>query len=132
LRTGSFGNRDAESLISTLVEPKRNVLMKLRTGFLSRGYFEEAGYDPINVESYVSYSISSVSRFVFKHKWELAVIMVLQDQKEQTELLAQFPPLKEREFEHNSEDGTLWLELDPTSETEMILALADFYARARS
>ena len=131
MRTGSIGNRDAETLINTLVEPKRSTLMKLRSALLLRGYSEEAGYDAINIESYVSYSVSNVPRFTLKHKWELAVIFVLQNQKEHDDLSLRLPSIKERQFEQNAEDGTLWLKLDPASESQLILNLADFYARDR-
>src|SRR5579863_6821780 len=70
LRTGSIGNRDAETLINTLVEPKKSLLSKLRLYLLSLGYQEEAGYDAINIESYVAYSILGQTRFILKHKWE--------------------------------------------------------------
>ena len=132
LRTGSIGNRDAETLINTLVEPKRSILLKLRSALLSQGYSEEAGYDAINIESYVSFSISNVLRFILKHKWELAVILVIQNQKEQTALVNQFPAIKERQFEQNTDDGTLWLKFDPAAEEQLILNLAYFYAQKRS
>jgi hypothetical protein len=127
MRTGSIGNRDAETLINTLVEPKKSILTKLRHVLLTCGFVEEAGYDAINVESYVSYSISNTTRFIAKFKWELAVFLLLQNQEEQSNLMLNVAATKEKQVEQNSEDGTFWLKLDPTRDEELIIALANFY-----
>jgi hypothetical protein len=131
MRTGSVGNRDAETLIGTLVEPKRSVLGKLRGMLLSSGYSEETGYDAINVESYVSYSISKRPRFILKHKWELAVFVVLENRSEQMKLLEKFPIIKGRHFEENPDDGGLWIKLDPIGEEALVSDLVDFYSKAK-
>jgi hypothetical protein len=124
LRTGSIGNRDAESLINTLVEPKKSILSKLRDDLLSYGYSEEAGYDPINVESYVSYSISGVTRFIFKHKWELVVLFVIANPEEKEKVARMFPSVGSKKIEVNDVDGTTWLSLDPGSEGDIIRQIA--------
>jgi hypothetical protein len=128
LRTGSIGNRDAESLFSTLVEPKKSVLGKARSLLLSLGYVEDTGYDAINVESYVLYSLSNVPRFILKHKWEVTVLLILHDQSELTELFEKFPGFRDRQFEQNPEDGTRWAKLDPVAEMKQISDLTNFYA----
>lgn len=127
LRTGSIGNRDAENLIGTLVEPKKSTLAKIRASLLSLGYVENADYDAINVESYVSYALSNIPRFILKHKWELVVILILHDQTELSELLERFPNFKERQFEQNQDDAARWVKLDPFSEMQLINELANFY-----
>lgn len=124
LRTGSIGNRDAESLINTLVEPKRSILSKLRNDLLGMGYSEEAGYDPINVESYVSFSIAGVTRFIFKHKWELGVLFVIANSEEKEKALKKYPELNSKKIELNDEDSTMWVTLDPGAEGDLIRQIA--------
>jgi hypothetical protein len=124
LRTGSIGNRDAESLINTLVEPKKSILSKLRTDLLNIGYSEEAGYDPINVESYVSYSIAGITRFIFKHKWELAVLFIFANSEEKEKALKKYPGLNSKKVEINEEDATMWLSFEPSMEGDLIRQIA--------
>ncbi len=124
LRTGSIGNRDAETLINTLVEPKKTLLGDLRKKLLALGFGEETGYDAINIESYVSYSFHGSTRFIFKHKWSLAVVLVLHDEQDKEETQRQSPKIAEFTFTRNEEDGTVWAELDPEKDKELILKLA--------
>ena len=124
MRTGSIGNRDAESLINTLVEPKRTILGDLRKELLSMGFAEEAGYDPINVESFVSYSYLGVNRFILKHKWSLAVTLVLSGNVERESIVGRLPEIAPKVFTKNEEDNTLWSDFDPKVERELILKIA--------
>lgn len=128
MRTGSIGNRDAETLLNTLVEPKRKVLARLRKVLLSLGYAEDAGYDAINIESYVAYSISGSARFFLKHKWEMVVVVVFHSPGEKTIAVAKFPLLMEKEMETNSDDGTISCKLSPTNDSELIDQLERYYA----
>lgn len=124
MRTGSIGNRDAETLIKTLVEPKRSLLGSLRKDLLSLGFSEEAGYDAINIESFVSYSLSGKTRFIFKHKWNLSVVLILQDEEERKLATKRFPDTAGLTFARNEDDGTVWAELDPKTNRELILQVA--------
>jgi hypothetical protein len=127
MRTGSIGNRDAETLITTLVEEKRRMLSPIRDALLHLGYNEEAGYDAINIESFVAFSIQSMTRFILKHKWEVTVTAVLMGVEEEI-ILSDFPELVMKEKERNSEDGTEWMILYPASESDLIIKLATYFA----
>jgi hypothetical protein len=122
LRTGSIGNRDADSFFNTLIEPKKTILGELRSKLLDSGYDELADYDTINIEPYVSYSFSGKLRFIFKHKWELAVMLVLSSPTERESLANQFQELKRIAFETN-EDGSIVGKLDPKGDKQLILSL---------
>lgn len=124
MRTGSIGNRDAESLINSLVEPKKTILSDLRKDLLSMGFAEEAGYDPINVESFVSYSSLGVNRFTFKHKWSLVVTLILSGNVERESIVQRLPEVAPKVFSKNEEDETLWSDFDPKVERELILKVA--------
>lgn len=124
MRTGSIGNRDAESLINSLVEPKKTILSDLRKELLSMGFAEEAGYDPINVESFVSYSSLGVNRFIFKHKWSLVVTLILSGNVERESIVERLPEVAPKVFSKNEEDDTLWSVFDPKAERELILKVA--------
>ena len=130
MRTGSIGNRDAETLINTLVEPKKSALSSLRTQLLSLGYSEEAGYDAINIESHVLYSFSGDGRFLFKHKWELAVLVVLHSEEERVAVIGRFPEIENKQFEKNDEDGTIWVKIDPLAESALIVRMAESFAKS--
>ncbi|MGI0079505.1 MAG: hypothetical protein ACRECH_07765 [Nitrososphaerales archaeon] len=125
LRTGSIGNRDAETLINTLVEPKRSLLGDLRRELISLGFSEETGFDAINIESFVSYSFSGSTRFIFKHKWNLVVVLIIYSEAEKELIVRKFPKISNFAFARNEEDGTIWTELDPKTDRELILQLAN-------
>jgi hypothetical protein len=126
LRTGSIGNRDAETLVNTLPEPKKSILQAIRRELLSLGYSEEAGYDAINIESYVAYSAKGENRFFLKHKWEVVVVAVLDSDSERQKVLNKIPSLQKKEFEP-TEDSTMALKLDPKEEKETIFELAKYF-----
>jgi hypothetical protein len=130
LRTGSVGNRDASSLLSTLVEPKKTILLALRSKLLALGYQEEAGYDAINVESYVSYSINGKVRFFLKHKWELSVIATIESEQEKQEIDAQNQSIKNKRF-YSGDDGLLSIKFDPATENQEIVELAVYFSKER-
>jgi hypothetical protein len=130
LRTGSIGNRDAESLINTLVEPKKSILGELRYRLVSLGYQEETGYDAINVESYVAYSRFGKLRFILKHKWEIGVYLVLHEENEKDRVGLKLATLKDRKIEKNENDETSWLKLNPETDAKLIIDLFEFFADA--
>jgi hypothetical protein len=131
LRTGSIGNRDAETLLNTLPEPKKSILQPIRSELLSLGYSEEAGFDVINIESYICYSVKGKNRFYLKHKWELVVLAVLESLKEKQEILNTFPILEKKEFEQ-TDDALFGAKLDPQNEQPMIFQLAEYFVSGNS
>lgn len=88
------------------------------------GFAEEAGYDPINVESFVSYSSLGVNRFIFKHKWSLVVTLILSGNVERESIVQRLPEVAPKVFSKNEEDETLWSDFDPKVERELILKVA--------
>ncbi len=132
MRTGSIGNRDAETLIKTLVEPKKTVLTDVRKELLSLGFSEEAGYDAINIESYVAYSLEGKNRLFAKHKWELAIVISIEGEIEQKAISSKFPQLSKVEFGRNEEYGTVSIKLDPVKEKELIFEIAKYFLEYRA
>lgn len=126
LRTGSIGNRDAETLVNTLPEPKKSILQSVRSVLLSLGYSEEAGFDAINIESYVGYSIKGTTRFFLKHKWEVVSVAVIESPAEKQEIEKKIPRISAKESE-KADDGTIGIKFDPKSEKEVILELAQYF-----
>jgi hypothetical protein len=131
MRTGSIGNRDAESIVNTLEEPKKKALTELRAVLLGRGFLEEIEYDAINVESYISYSIANRPKFIIKFKWEFATFLIIENQIEQRQLLLHFHSMEGRQFETNSDDGTIWVKLDPVADQQLIMDLVNFYCQPK-
>ena len=131
MRTGSIGNRDAETLINTLVEPKKSTLGNLRKHLLEEGFGEEADYDAINIESYIAYSLSGQTRFIFKHKWNLSVTLLLKNGDEETMLKRKVPESASLEFSRNEDDGTIWSEMNPQLQTDLILKIVDYFVKTK-
>jgi hypothetical protein len=128
MRTGSIGNRDSETLINTLPEPKRSIISKLRNVLLNLSFEEAADYDAINVESYLSYSSKGQARIMLKHKWKLSAIILLQNNQEKVELTQALPETAHIEF-GKSEDGSgIFSELDPDSDSELIFKIANYFS----
>jgi hypothetical protein len=71
MRTGSVGNRSAQEIVSTLPEPKKNVISSIRQKLLAEGYLEEVEYDAINVEPVLIYSRDQKSSVFLRYKWSL-------------------------------------------------------------
>jgi hypothetical protein len=114
--------------VNTLPEPKKSILQSIRSKLLSLGYSEEAGYDAINIESYVAYSSNNKVRFFLKHKWEVVVIGVLQSEQEKQQVLMKFPSVQSKEFEAG-DDNTFAIRFDPQNERELIFEVAEFFTR---
>jgi hypothetical protein len=130
LRTGSIGNRDAETLVNTLPEPKKSILRTIRSKLLSLGFSEEAGYDAINIESYVAFSARGTDRFFLKHKWEVVVVLMLESENEKQEVEKRFPRLLNKDYE-KSDDSTISVKLNPQNEEPLIFELAEYFARQK-
>ena len=108
MRTGSVGNRSADDMIRTLVEPKKTVISSLRKKLLERGYVEEVEYDAINIEPVLIYSKSHVNVIFLRHKWETSAQIALQSISNRNELLGSDGGKLSR-FLITDEEGNQWL-----------------------
>lgn len=75
MRTGAVGNRSAEEMVRTLVEPKKSAVSSIRQKLLAIGYSEEVEYDAVNIEPVLIYSLSVRNVLLVKHKWELCALI---------------------------------------------------------
>src|ERR1700730_2852928 len=75
MRTGSIGNRSAEDMIKTLVEPKKTIISSVRDRLLGSGFMEEGEYDSTNIETVLVYSKSERKVVFLKHKWDLVAMI---------------------------------------------------------
>jgi hypothetical protein len=130
MRTGSIGNRDAETLVNTLPEPKKSILQSIERELVSLGYTEEAGFDAINIESYLSYSLQGKTRFFLKHKWEVLALLVLYSESEKKFVVEKFPALSMKSFE--VEDVGYTMKFDPKEEKGDLVRVAEFFSNLES
>ena len=116
MRTGSVGNRNAEDMVNTLVEPKRIVISSVRTRLLSFGFSEEVEYDAINIEPVLIYN-KAEQVVLLKHKWEVVALVPLSTANANYESL--------KDLESLDEDGNRWLRFDlPSSQDRLFSILA--------
>jgi len=102
------GNRSAEDMIRTMVEPKKSVISSARKKLLDRGYAEEVEYDAINIEPVLIYSKSDAKVMFLRHKWETSAQIALQSIPDQNELLGSEQG-KLGSFLVTDEEGNKWL-----------------------
>ena len=108
MRTGSIGNRNAEEMIRTLVEPKKRVVSSIRTKLLAMNLVEDVEFDSINIEPVMIYSLRD-ERWVFvKHKWEVVALVRLDSEDERKPQLLSTIQDGKGLLERNEIDGTLW------------------------
>jgi hypothetical protein len=89
MRTGSVGNRSADDMIRTLVEPKKSTIISARKKLLERGFTEEIEYDAINIEPVLIYSRSGDKVILLRHKWETIAQIPLLESSNEKEFLSQ-------------------------------------------
>lgn len=99
LRTGSVGNRSAEDMIKTLVEPKKTVISGVRNQLLALGFCEEVEYDAINIEPVLVYN-KQEKVVMLKHKWALVALVPMNSRVAHKESF--------KEFETTDENGDMW------------------------
>jgi hypothetical protein len=124
LRTGAVGNRTADDMVNTLVEPKKSVLSSIRKKLLASGFSEEVEYDSINIEPVLIYSKSDTKVLFLKHKWELtALIPIISDEtKEKIQSILKIDLSK---YETNNEEGKSWLKLKLPEDEDTALKIAE-------
>ena len=119
MRTGSVGNRSAEDMVRTLVEPKKSAISSLRNKLLAMGLSEDVEYDAINIEPVLIYSKSEERSVFLKHKWETIALIPIQTEKERSNFSKYGGAIKK--FEFADEEGNLWLKfLLPMEEQNLI------------
>ncbi|MCL4518727.1 MAG: hypothetical protein M1587_05970 [Thaumarchaeota archaeon] len=115
LRTGSIGNRSAEDLVKTLVEPKKNVISAVRNRLLSLGYSEEVEYDAVNIEPVLIYN-KAEQVVLLKHKWDLVAMIPIKSEVA--------GPASFKEFETQDEDGNKWFRFNlPADQIRLFSAI---------
>lgn len=125
MRTGSVGNRSAEDMIRTLVEPKKTILGELRQKLLSLGYNEEVEYDAINIEPVLIYSKSDRKALFVRHKWELVAQIPLQSQDDRKRVLESFHEMPLGNFETTDEQGNHWLKFSLPRDEDVVLQVIE-------
>ncbi|HZW55150.1 MAG TPA: hypothetical protein VFF30_02580 [Nitrososphaerales archaeon] len=129
MRTGSFGNRNADEMIKTLLEPKRGAISSIRSKLLAMNLAEDVEFDSINIEPVLIYSSQDTRRVFVKHKWETVALVRLVTEKEADEFLAENQDPK-RSVERNELDGTMWAKFPlPQGEDEALKVLARIIGR---
>jgi hypothetical protein len=124
MRTGSIGNRSADDMIRTLIEPKKSVIASTRKKLLERGYVEEVEYDAINIEPVLIYSKSDVKVMFLRHKWETLAQIPLQSISNHNELLGSSEG-KLNSFLLTDEEGNQWLKFKLPEYEEKALETLD-------
>lgn len=119
MRTGSVGNRSAEDMVKTLVEPKKTAVSSIREKLLSAGYSEEVEYDSINIEPVLIYSVSETNRLFVKHKWDLTALLPVRSDAMKQQVLSFDPNLAKYEFV--DDDNNSWLKFKLPNDEELIL-----------
>jgi len=132
MRTGSIGGRSVDDLIGTIGEDKRLLVLDIRSKLLALGFEEEVDYDPINVESVIIFSREGKQRFRLKYKWAVKTFFIIHSEEEKHKIQEKFPELsEENRIETNDADGSRWLELDPLTEKDLIVSIAESNLQSR-
>jgi hypothetical protein len=118
MRTGSVGNRSAEDMVKTLVEPKKTIISVVRARLLELGYSEDVEYDSINIEPVLIYRKSNLSVFL-KHKWELAAMIPI----ENLDLGKLDPEISKMQVQ--DEEGSNWIKFQLPEKKENLIALIE-------
>ena len=119
MRTGSVGNRSAEDMVKTLVEPKKTAISSIREKLLNAGYSEEVEYDAINIEPVLTYSISETNTLLVKHKWELTALLPIRSDTMKQIVLSFDQNLVKYMFV--DEDNNRWVKFKLPNDEELIL-----------
>ncbi|MGH2639021.1 MAG: hypothetical protein ACRDF4_07050 [Rhabdochlamydiaceae bacterium] len=123
MRTGSIGNRTADDMINTLVEPKKKVVSSLRNKLLARGYSEEVEYDAINIEPVLIYTNSQGRVIFLRHKWNSIALIPIQSEEDR-KIISLSSEKNFMKFETTDEGGNRWLKFDlPENESDALEAL---------
>ncbi|MDG6998691.1 MAG: hypothetical protein JRN15_06220 [Nitrososphaerota archaeon] len=121
MRTGAVGNRSAEDMVKTLVEPKKSAISSIRQKLLAAGYSEEVEYDSVNIEPVLIYSVSERNALFVKHKWELTALIPLSSEIKKEPFATSKEDLSK--YEYVDDDGNRWLKFDLPEDEELILQI---------
>ena len=124
MRTGSVGNRSADDMVRTLVEPKKTVISKVREKLLSAGFLEEVEYDSINIEPVLIYSKAERKVVFLKHKWDLVAMIPLRSSSFPNGLEIRGLSKELLKYQIEDEETNSWLRFSlPNAEPELFQAL---------
>jgi hypothetical protein len=124
MRTGSVGNRRAEEMVRTLVEPKKTVISGVRERLVKLGFLEEVEYDSINIEPVLIYSKDSKKIVFLKHKWDLVAMIPLKSSTFPDGLDSGGVTDQLVRFQFEDEEANPWLKFAlPGDETQLFQAL---------
>jgi hypothetical protein len=121
VRTGSVGNRSADDMVKTLVEPKKIVITSIRTKLIAEGFSEEVEYDAINIEPVLIYSKSEKRVLFLRHKWELTALIPIQSKEDRARIFSNAEEIDPAKYETTDEEGNRWLRFQLPSEEETVL-----------
>jgi hypothetical protein len=123
VRTGSVGNRSAEDMVRTLVEPKKTVISGLREKLLNAGFLEEVEYDTINIEPVLIYSKGERKIVFVKHKWDLVAMVPMKSSTFPDGFSGKVPE-EFSKYQFEDEDANKWLKFSlPLNEEQLFAAL---------
>jgi hypothetical protein len=121
MRTGSVGNRSADDMVKTLVEPKKTVISSIRSKLIAEGYLEEVEYDAINIEPVLIYSKSEKRTLFVKHKWALTALIPIQSDEDRIRIFSRIEEIGPSRYETTDEEGNLWLEFELPRDEDVVL-----------
>ncbi len=120
-RTGSVGNRSADDMVKTLVEPKKTVISSIRGKLIAEGYSEEVEYDAINIEPVLIYSKSEKRSLFVKHKWALIALIPIQSTEDQVHIFSRASEIDPAKYETTDEEGNRWLKFQLPSDEDIAM-----------
>ena len=120
-RTGSVGNRSADDMVSTLVEPKKTVISSIRGKLIAEGYSEEVEYDAINIEPVLIYSKHQKHSLFVKHKWSLIALVPIQSKEERVQIFSSTSEIDLAKYETTDEEGNQWLKFQLPSDEDIVM-----------
>ena len=123
MRTGAVGNRSADDMVNTLVEPKKSVISSIRSELITQGYAEEVEYDAINIEPVLIYSKSDKRELFVKHKWALSAMIPVQSKEDRECIFSNAKDLDPAKYEIVDEEGNCWLKFDLPDDRQMVLKM---------
>ena len=123
MRTGAVGNRSADDMVNTLVEPKKSVISSIRSELITQGYAEEVEYDAINIEPVLIYSKSDKRELFVKHKWALSAMIPVQSKEDRERIFSNAKDLDPAKYEIVDEEGNYWLKFDLPDDRQIVLKM---------
>ncbi len=123
MRTGSVGNRSADDMVKTLVEPKKTIISSIRNRLLADGFSEEVEYDAINIEPVLIYLKSEKQQVFVRHKWELAALVPIPSDKDRESIFSNIRELDPQRYEYIDEEENKWLKFELPIDQDALLKI---------